>query len=131
MKNIYKVFFSFLLCFILTISLTAAVTAQEKADKEKLFKEIAGEYEFDAEGQIIVITFLIEDGKLMGMQEGSDELAELEPVEGEELEFMIITPDGQEFEAQFVRDEKTKKIKKCILVVDGMEYEGTRITDGR
>ena len=39
--------------------------AQEKTDIEKVYAEIAGDYEFEYEGQVDTITFYVEDGILM------------------------------------------------------------------
>ncbi len=110
--------------------------AQEKAgtDKIKLFKEVAGDYEFDLSdfGQgVMVINFYEEDGSLFGAPEGETP-EELFPVEGEELKFEVTTEDGEEFELTFVRDEETKKISKCIWGIpsQGVELEGTRVKDG-
>ena len=42
----------------------AASFAQEKTDTKKLYAEIAGDYEFEFEGQVTVITFFVKDGVL-------------------------------------------------------------------
>jgi hypothetical protein len=120
----------------LTLPLIGATSfAQEKSkeDRVKLYKEIAGDYEFDLSdfGQgIMVINFYEEDGSLLGAPEGQTP-EEASPVEGEELKFEVITTDGEEFELSFVRDEETKKITKCIWKVIAMdvELEGIKIKD--
>jgi len=110
--------------------LNAASFAQEKkADPKKVYNEIAGRYEFDFEGQIMIIVFWIEDGKLLAAPEGQDG-AELEPVEGEELEFTVTPPNGQLYELTFVRDDKGK-VTKCVVSTMGMDYEGERIKEDK
>lgn len=118
-------------CLILLLFLFSGVSIsqEKKVDKEKLYKEIVGEYEFDFEGQVMIIKFWVEDGKLLAGPEG-EEPAELEPVEGEELKFQATTPDGEFFEMEFSRDEKGK-ITKCKINTMGMEFEGKKIKDDK
>ncbi len=133
MNNKYKFLFSLFLSIILTVSVAAAVIAQEKVDMQKIYKEIAGDYEMEdpGSGEVQIITFFIEDGELYGGPEGETPEV-IEPVEGETLKFTASTPDGQEFELTFNRDEDTKKIISCTLSVPamGMELEMKKIKDG-
>ena len=86
-----------------------------------------GDYEFDAEGQVMIITFLVEDGALYGNQEGDpDPPTPLDPVEGKELEFEATNTNGQFFEISFSRDEDGK-ITKCLIITMEMEVEGVKI----
>ena len=57
------------LVFILAV-FSVPSFAQEKEETEKLLKEVAGDYEFEYEGQIIVFVFSVENGNLMGAPEG-------------------------------------------------------------
>ncbi len=120
-----------IVCLALMFSIINATSfAQEKkAGTKKNYNEIAGKYEFDIEGQIMVIGFWIEDGRLMGGPEG-EEPAEIEPVEGEELKFTATTSEGQYFEIAFVRDDEGK-VAKCVIGTMGMEYEGNKIKDDK
>ena len=96
-------------------------------DKAKLYAEIAGDYEFDLEGQVTIITFLVEDGALFGTQEGNPEPpTSLDPVEGKELAFEATNEGGQFYEISFSRDEDGK-ITKCLIITQGMEIEGVKI----
>jgi hypothetical protein len=121
----------------LTLPLFGEISfAQEKSkeDRVKLYKEIAGDYEFDTSdfGQdVMVIIFYEEDGSLFGSPEGETP-EEIFPIEDEELKFEITTTDGEEFELTFVRDKETKKITKCIWKVISMdvELEGIKVKDG-
>lgn len=115
----------FFACLVLVMSgLNASSLFQDKA---KLYTEIAGNYEFEVEGQILVIIFSVEDGILYGDTEGDPgPPSEIEPVEGKELEFTATGADGNLYEITFSRDEEGK-ITKCLLSVMGMELEGVKI----
>lgn len=90
----------------------------------KKYAAVEGDYEFDMEGQIMVISFWEEEGKLWGAPEGETP-AEISPMEGETLKFDVDV-DGQYYEVEFVKDE-SGKVNKCILRTMGMELEGVRI----
>ena len=108
------------------IIFNAVSFAQEKKDTEKLYAEIAGDYEFEFEGQVDVITFYVEDGVLMGRDSDDDKGTPLEPAEGQEMGFEVTTEEGQFIEITFSRDEKGK-ITQCILKTMGMEIPGMKI----
>ena len=110
-----------LILFVLSTSLFAFY--QEDAGKK--YAPLVGDYEFDMQGQIMVVSFWAEDGKLVGAPEGETP-EELEPVEGEDLKFEINTADGQFMELEFVKDD-SGKFNKCIVLTMGMELEGVRI----
>jgi hypothetical protein len=96
-------------------------------DKAKLYTEIAGNYEYEFEGQVVVIIYSVEDGVLYGNTEGNPEPPSLlEPVEGKELEFTATGDDGNVYIISFSRDEEGK-ITKSLLVTQGMEIEGKKI----
>ena len=113
------------ICFALVMfGISVSSYAQEKA---KLYEEIAGDYEYEYEGQYIVITYWVEDGVLYGTQEGNPEPpAELNPVEGKELVFETTGSDGNLYTISFSRDEDGK-ITKSTLAVMGIEVEGVKI----
>ena len=104
----------------------AASFALNNTDTEKLYAEIAGDYEFEYEGDATIITFFVKDGVLMGRDSEYDPGTPLEPVEGKELEFEATSDDGQFFQLTFSRDE-SDMITKCLLVTMGMEIEGEKI----
>ncbi len=96
-------------------------------DKAKLYAEIAGDYEFYLDGQVIIIIFLVEDGALFGTQENDpDPPTPIVPVEGKELEFEATNNNGEFFEFIFSRGEDGK-ISKCLLITQGMELEGIKL----
>jgi len=103
-----------------------AVVAQEGDDAlKKKYAPILGDYEFDMEGQVMMVSFWVENGGLWGGPEG-EEAAELTPVEGNDLKFEINTADGAFMELEFKKDE-SGKVVKCIVVGMGMEMEGIKI----
>lgn len=114
---------------VLNVSSLAQEKKQEEGKGAKVLAEIAGNYEFEFQGQFIVFIFSVEEEKLMGAPEGEVK-EELEPVQGEELTFVGYAPDGSEFRFVFMKDEDGK-IAKCKLSVPamGIEVEGTKIKD--
>ena len=113
---------------ILTLALfvlSASLFAYYQEDAEKKYAPLVGDFEFDMQGQIMVVSFWVEDGKLVGAPEGETP-EELEPVEGEDLKFEVNTADGQFMELEFVKDE-AGNINTCIVLMMGMELEGVRI----
>ncbi|MBN1223969.1 MAG: hypothetical protein JXB23_12040 [Candidatus Aminicenantes bacterium] len=107
--------------FVLSIGLFA-MTASAAEEK---YAPLVGDYEFDVQGQIMIISFWVEEGKLWGAPEGESGV-ELEPVEGEDMKFEVNTPNGQFYELQFIKDE-SGKVTKCIVATMGMEMEGAKI----
>lgn len=114
---------------VLNVSSLAQEKKQEEGKGAKVLAEIAGNYEFEYQGQFVVFVFSVEEGKLMSAPEGEVQ-EELEPVQGEELTFVGYAPDGSEFRFVFIKDEDGK-IAKCKLSVPamGIEVEGTKIKD--
>ena len=102
----------------------AGVFSQEKAAGK--YAALCGDYEFDFEGQVMVISFWEEDGRLMAAPEGESS-EEINPMEGEELKFDVtVSANGQYYEIEFVKNDQGE-IDTCIMRVMGMELEGTRI----
>jgi hypothetical protein len=95
-------------------------------DLPKIMAEIAGAYDFDAQGQLLAITFYVQDGKLFGMPEG-EHAEQLLPVKGDNpLKFDVTVADnGQYYELEFGRDEKGQ-IDKCTLKTQGQEIIGKK-----
>ena len=91
------------------------------------YEALVGDFEFDAMGQILVITFTEEDGKLMAAPEGQEAI-EIEPVEGEDMKFDVTSPDGQYYEIIFAKDD-SGKVNLCTLITQGMEIEGVRVNE--
>jgi len=91
------------------------------------YEALVGDYEFDFQGQVMVITFAEEDGKLMAAPQGQ-EAVEIEPVEGEDMKFDVTTPEGQYYEVIFAKDD-SGKVNLCTLITMGMEIEGVRVKE--
>ncbi len=129
LQQFKKSIFGVLTCLAFLLSVFGGMSfSQEKTvDTEKLYSEIAGSFEFEYEGQYIVFVFTVEDGNLMGAPEG--EVPDvLQPVEDKDMSFVGFSPDGAEFQFNFVRDDDGK-ITKCTIIVPAMgaEVEGARI----
>lgn len=105
--------------------LSASLIAFYQEDAEKKYAPLIGDYEFDMQGQVMIVSFWVEEGKLWGAPEGESP-EELEPVEGENLKFEITTANGQFMELEFVKDD-SGKVAKCIVLTMGMEMEGVKI----
>ena len=114
------------LVFILAV-FSVPSFAQEKEETEKLLKEVAGDYEFEYEGQIIVFVFSVENGNLMGAPEGESPEV-LEAVEGEEMTWFGFSPDGAEYQFKFKRNEEGEvSTCTCTIPAMGIEIDGVRI----
>jgi len=114
---------------VLNVSSLAQEKKQEEGKGAKVLAEIAGNYEFEYQGQFVVFVFSVENEKLKGAPEGEVQ-EELEPVQGEELTFVGYAPDGSEFRFTFKKNEDGE-ITICKLSVPamGIEVEGTKIKD--
>jgi hypothetical protein len=123
-KNTQKAVLSFI-CFALVLfGLNVSTSAQEKA---KLYEEIAGDYEYEYEGQYIFVSYWVEDGVLYGTTEGNpDPPSQLDPVEGKELVFETTGSDGNLYVISFSRDEDGKITKSTLGTMD-IEIEGVKI----
>ena len=114
-----------IICFALVLSgLNVSTFAQDKA---KILEEIVGVYEYEIEGQVLVVIYTVEDGVLYGTEENDpNPPSRLDPIEGKELTFETVGDDGNLYVISFSRDEDGK-ITKSILAVIGMEIEGVKI----
>jgi hypothetical protein len=117
-----KTSFLILALFVFSSSVLALNSAAESK-----YEALIGDYEFEYQGQVMVITFSEEDGKLMAAPEG-EEAIEIDPVEGEDMKFDVTTPEGQYYEIVFAKDE-SGKVNLCTLITMGMEIEGVRVNE--
>jgi hypothetical protein len=95
------------------------------AAQEKKFAEIVGDYEFEFEGQIMIISFWEEDGVLWGAPEGETPES-LDQVEGKPLNFEVTVGGGQFYELEFKKDE-SGKVTTCLMSTQGIEIEGIKL----
>jgi hypothetical protein len=104
-----------------------AFTQEKKFDTAKLYAEIAADYDFSFEDQLMTIAFWVDKEKLLGAPKGQEyDFAEVVPVDLENLKFEATDNDGQYYEIVFSRDEEGK-IAKCVLMTQGMVIEGVRV----
>ncbi len=111
---------------LLVLSLCPPGHSAQQSDEaaKKKYAPILGSYEFDAEGQIMVINFWIEGGELWGGPEG-DTPAVLTPLEGKEFAFEADV-QGTYYEVTFAKDADGK-YTRCVITTMGMEIEGVKI----
>lgn len=101
--------------------------AQEKADAQKVYADVAGTYEFSYEGQNLIITFFVRDGRLYGTDDAAAGEAEVKPVDLEKLKFeATVQSTGQYYEIGFTRDE-AGEVSKCQLITSGIVIDGQRL----
>ncbi len=110
---------------IISFAFVCAVMNNSAVAQDKKFAEIVGDYEFDYEGQIMVISFWEEDGVLWAAPEGETPES-LDGVEGKPLNFEVTVGGGQFYELEFQKDE-LGKVTKCVLVTQGIEIEGVKL----
>jgi len=106
---------------------TPPPAAKDKpVDMKKLLAEIVGDYNFEFQGQALMVQFTEQDGKLFGAPPGETP-EEIKPVEGKPLGFDVtVSTNGEYYELQFVRNDKGV-IDKCVMSVQGMVVEGYKI----
>ncbi|MDH4197390.1 MAG: hypothetical protein OEW05_08295 [Candidatus Aminicenantes bacterium] len=109
-------------------ALGAQTSGQEKkVDAVKLYAEIAGNYDFEFQGQTLSLTFREKDGKLWAAERGDEvNFVEVKPLDLETMKFEATNPEGQYYEILFGRDEGGK-ITKCTLKTGGIEVPGVRV----
>lgn len=104
-------------CLMLGILLNQLSLQALDSGQEKLFAEIAGEYELDFGGRIIPFTITLKEGKLFfDAQIAGLEPEEMKPVAGEDMKFSSIDPNGDEVTFTFKKDE-AGKITGCTVYI--------------
>ena len=113
-----------LMCLSLVVS---AAAVQDQEVDLKALEQIAGNYEFEYQGQFMVFVFIVEDGNLLGAPENEDPEV-LEPMQDKETTFVGYSPDGTEYQFAFKKD-KEGKFTTCVCNIPdmGIEVEGSRI----
>jgi hypothetical protein len=118
-----------LACAVAPLAASAAPQAAAKdkpADMKKLVAEIAGEYEFSAEGQTLTVLFTEQDGKLFGAPPGETP-EEIHPVADKPLCFDVtVSTNGMYYLLQFVRNDQGV-IDKCVMTVMDIVVEGYKV----
>lgn len=118
-----------LMCLSLGLSAAAldpSIIQDKKVDPEVL-EQIAGNYEFEYQGQFMVFVFTVEDGNLMGAPE-NETPDTLEPMADKETTFLGYSPEGAEYQFAFKKDADGK-YTICVVNIPamGIEVEGFRV----
>ena len=113
-----------LLALMVSVFSPVLLAQQEDEALKKKYAPVLGTYEFALDAQVMVISFWVEGGVILGAPEGETP-AEITPVEGQELKFEADV-DGEYYELTFVKDE-SGKVTSCIMAVGGMEVEGIKL----
>jgi hypothetical protein len=105
----------------------AQTAAKDKpVDMKKLLAEIVGDYNFDFQGQSLLVQFIEQDGKLFGAPPGETP-EEIHPVEGKPLTFDVtVAASGEYYLLEFVRNDQGV-IDRCVMTVQGMVLEGYKL----
>ena len=129
MENIRKKIINFSLILLILAAAMAypAVNAQdEKAETEKIYVEVAGDYAFTVDEGTFIITFFERNGSLIGYDQDDGEEVILKPVDLEKLEFETANSESVYFFLKFYRDDEGKVVK-MRLSANGIELEGDRV----
>jgi len=95
------------------------------ADVKKVLAEIAGDYDFEYQGQALTVNFFEQDGKLFGASPGESP-EEVLQVLGNPLKFKLaVSTTGQLYELEFFRNE-AGKIDRCMMKTQGVELLGKK-----
>lgn len=136
-KNAVIRFLALFAALLLSFCAFAAAQAQAQAptqaqppapklkpeEVKKILQEIAGDYDFDIQGQPMTVTFFEKDGVLYGAP--PDQTPEvMQPAADSPLKFTV-APNGNFMELQFFRNEK-KVIERCVITTQGMEIAGAK-----
>lgn len=103
-----------------------AAAKDKPVDMKKLIAEIIGDYNFEFQGQSLVVQFTEQDGKLFGAPPGETP-EEIQPVEGKPLCFDVtVSTNGDYYFLEFVRNDQGA-IDKCVMTVQGLTIDGWKI----
>jgi len=103
-----------------------AAAKDKPVDMKKLIAEIVGDYNFEFQGQSLLVQFIDQNGKLFGAPPGETP-EEIHPVEGKPLCFDVtVAASGDYYLLEFVRNAEGV-IDKCVMTVQGMVVEGYKV----
>lgn len=129
MENIRTKIINFSLILLILAAAMAypAVIAQdEKADTEKIYSEVAGDYAFTVDEGTFIITFFERNGSLIGYDHDDGEEVILKSVDLEKLEFETVNYESVYFFLKFYRDDEGK-VTRMRITANGIELEGDRV----
>ncbi len=90
-------------------------------DLAKKYEKILGRYEFEIEGQRVVIAFLVREGGLWA-DSGDGRPAEIKPVNSLNEEFSGVDPDNGRFDVTFIKGEDDR-YTKCRFVMKSQDVD--------
>jgi hypothetical protein len=130
-KAIIRFYVALFAALLLSFNVFAAAQAQAQPpapklkpeEVKKILQEIAGDYDFDLQGQPMTVTFFEKDGALYGAPPGETPEA-IQPSADSPFKFTV-APNGNFMELEFFRNEK-KVIDKCVIKTQGMELAGAK-----
>jgi hypothetical protein len=102
----------------------------KKAYAKIKYADFVGDYKFVLEGEEMLIKIYVEDGVLCGVGEYS--LGELKPVKGNDLKFKVVTPHGENWSFEFIKDDRGRIVKCKFRDEDFAEMDsvtGVKILD--
>ena len=113
-----------LFCFALVLfGLNVSSLAQDEA---KVLEEIAGTYEYEFEGQVLVVIYTVEDGVLYGTEENDpNPPSRLDPIEGKELVFETTGDDGNLYVISFSRLPENVRGSKPVMSYNKSKAPGS------
>jgi len=128
MKKAHKTFAAALAAgvFLLTLFALPAAAQTKPAPATYKLEELAGDYEFVAEGQTLLVRFFVDKGKLFGAP--PDETPEeMLPAKDKPMCFEVtVAASGEYYFLKFVRNDQGE-IDTCVMSVQGMEITGKKI----
>ncbi len=124
-----------LICTLITVSLLLIVsfssaqdkTADKKKDRQKLYSEIAGEYELDVGERILPFTISVKEKKLyFDPKVPGVEAAEMKPHKNDDMKYDSVDPNGNDVTFTFVKNKKGK-FTGCTVYVPARDREADAV----
>jgi len=104
--------------FVWTTALLIAIVGlcpRTAPAQEKIYAEIAGDYNLELGNRMLPFTIVLKDTKLFfDAQVPGQDPQPMTPVQGKDLTFKSIDPNGDEFSLAFIRNDQ-KKITGCTV----------------
>ena len=98
------------------------VLEKKQKDAGTKYADFVWDYNFVFEGEEVLFKFYIKDGVLRGMGEYS--LGELKPVKGNDLKYKVVTPHGENWFFEFIKNDQGK-IAKCKFMDEDFPEMGS------
>jgi len=118
-----------IIALIIVFSFSFSAAQDNNEALKKKYADILGDWKFNIKGMgEIIINLYIENGVLWSVPEFEDTPGELEPIEGNKLEFIVDAGDGSSWKLIYIKNENGK-IFKCRLVneIRGIDATGMKV----